>query len=574
MAVRIADNPRDDVAGAWVRHEYDVLRLMDDPRLPRTFGYYASQIAVSTSWIEGVGLDQILVARAEGKLTVDPATAVDILVEVAEALRHIHARADDKGAIFHGWLSPQTIYLRHDGRVMIGGLGAMPRPVPAGYVPPEEAAGAFVDARSDQWRLGALGVELLLGNTLYHGAPDQEAAALDGKVEPWLARVERRWPAMSRCLAKLLSPAAGTRYGTESELIKDLLEVGRALGRPDRLALVSRARALMTAAAARVEVEGDPFSEDRPLDPARTEPGADRGRPRGNNIEASTTRRTAPSAAGRTSAIAAAAQRAAAARNDAEDVPTSLKSAREAAVSSASKAPGAGSNRPRTDIWRRDDGPELGGPRPISPAGEVGASSVDRDTRSDDTDAPELPPVLGHRGPTLGSPRQDQPDEPSFGLGRHAARGAPAAAEPSLEGLSRSGPAIQMPEPSFGGLGSAEADASVSAPSASFASSPSFSSSSIAPEPAGPGFPGSVASASLLTPAATARRSSPPVVAAPDEVEERADTDPPEAPADPAEDGPPLAPYKLPVGPTELVAIVMIAIFVVVAISYLIGRFG
>jgi hypothetical protein len=131
-----------------------------------------------------------------------------------------------------------------------------------------------------------------------------------------------------------------------------------------------------------------------------------------------------------------------------------------------------------------------------------------------------------------------------------------------------------MPEPSFGGLGSAEADASVSAPSASFASSPSFSSSSIAPEPVGPGFPGSVASASLLTPAATARRSSPPVVAAPDEVEERADTDPPEAPADPAEDGPPLAPYKLPVGPTELVAIVMIAIFVVVAISYLIGRFG
>jgi hypothetical protein len=574
VAVRIADNPRDDVAGAWVRHEYDVLRLMDDPRLPRTFGYYASQIAVSTSWIEGVGLDQILVARAEGKLTVDPATAVDILVEVAEALRHIHARADDKGAIFHGWLSPQTIYLRHDGRVMIGGLGAMPRPVPAGYVPPEEAAGAFVDARSDQWRLGALGVELLLGNTLYHGAPDQEAAALDGKVEPWLARVERRWPAMSRCLAKLLSPAAGTRYGTESELIKDLLEVGRALGRPDRLALVSRARALMTAAAARVEVEGDPFSEDRPLDPARTEPGADRGRSRANNIEASTTRRTAPSAAGRTSAIAAAAQRAAAARNDAEDVPTSLKSAREASVSAASKGPEPTSARPRTDIWRRDDGPELGGPRPISPASDVGSSGVDRDTRSDDTDAPELPPVLSHRGPTLGSPRQDQPDDPSFGLGRHAARGAPAAAEPSFGGLPRSGPAIQMPEPSFGGLGAADADASVSAPSASFASSPSFSSSSFASEPVGPGFPGSVASASLLTPPANARRSGPPVVAAPDEVEERADTDPPDAPADPEDGGPPLPPFKLPVGPTELVAIVMIAIFVVVAISYLIGRFG
>jgi hypothetical protein len=64
------------------------------------------------------------------------------------------------------------------------------------------------------------------------------------------------------------------------------------------------------------------------------------------------------------------------------------------------------------------------------------------------------------------------------------------------------------------------------------------------------------------------------VVAAPDEVEERADTDPPDAPADPEDGGPPLPPFKLPVGPTELVAIVMIAIFVVVAISYLIGRFG
>lgn len=572
VAVRIADNPRDEVAGAWVRHEYDVLRLMDDPRLPRTFGYYASQIAVSTSWIEGVSLERILAARAEGKLTVEPATAVDILVEVAEALRHVHARSDDKGAIFHGWLSPQTLYLRHDGRVMIGGLGAMPRPVPAGYVPPEEAAGAFVDARSDQWRLGALGVELLLGNALYHGAPDQEAAALDGKVEPWLARVERRWPALSRCLAKLLSPAAGTRYATESELVKDLLEVGRALGRPDRLALVSRARALMTAAAARVEVEGDPFSEDRPVDPARTEPGLDRGR-RTNAIEATTTRRSGP-AAGR-SAIAAAAQRAAAARNADDEAPTSLKGGREAAVGLAKAAVSA--PPPRSDGWRREPGPELG-PRPIAPSAEP---PTEHDSRSDDTDAPELPRGRAFGGPAVGRPVQDQPDEPSLGLGRHAARGEVVSAEPSFGGMT--GPSIRMPEPSFGALRISDDDPSASSPSTS-------SSGGGLGLGMGAGAPVSVASASLegltgagrarLSPGPRAEAPSPPAPRSADpgagvdpDAAEPVDASDPPAPGEP-EDGPPPVARPIPLGPTELLAIVMIGIFVIVAISYLIGRFG
>ncbi|MFM2244663.1 MAG: hypothetical protein RL071_737, partial [Pseudomonadota bacterium] len=328
VAVRIADNHRDDVAGAWVRHEYDVLQLMDDPRIPKAYGYYASQPAVALGWIEGIRLDRLLEARATGKLVIDAPTAVDLLGEVAEALRHVHARVDEKGAIFHGWLSPRNIWLRHDGKVMISGLGALPRAVPAGYVPPEEAAGAFVDARSDQWRIGALGVELLLGGPLYQGAADPQAAAAVGDVEPWLSRVEKRWPPLARCLRKALSTAAGSRFAGDGELVHDLLEVGRNLGRPDRLALVSRARALMGVAPAAAEVEGDPFSSAEDLEPRSTgglerptvtalepSPTGSRGRPMPGGQPVPGKR----PAAGRTAVTAALGRAAAAARDELDD---------------------------------------------------------------------------------------------------------------------------------------------------------------------------------------------------------------------------------------------------------------
>ncbi len=241
VAIRIADHPSDERAGAWIRHEYDVLRALDDPRIPSAFGYYASQVAVAVSWVDGVTLAEALRARREGHVPIDVATALDILLEVAHALRHAHGSTVIEGGVIHGHLAPQDIWLDRNGRVVVHGFGTDRGEPVAGYTPPEQAAGAFLDTRGDQWSLGALGVELVHGQRLYHDLPDAAAAAAQGRVGAWVDRIERSIPSLARVLARLLAPAAGDRYADEGELVRELLEVSRLVGgRADRAALVGR----------------------------------------------------------------------------------------------------------------------------------------------------------------------------------------------------------------------------------------------------------------------------------------------------------------------------------------------
>jgi len=248
VAIRIAEDVRDDRAAAWVHHEYDILSRLDDPRIPKAFGYYSSQVGVATSLPPELTLGDVLESRRQGRVPLDVPTAVDILVELAEALRHVHAIAGPDGPICHGHLCPDVVGLASDGAITLLGLGAPPRQVPQGYRPPEQVAGAFVDSRSDQWRLGALAIELILGSALYSGLDDPESAAGVGQVGPWIGRIERRQPPLARIASKLLAQAAGNRYPSENELVRDLLEAARIIGgRPNRRALASRVLAVREA---------------------------------------------------------------------------------------------------------------------------------------------------------------------------------------------------------------------------------------------------------------------------------------------------------------------------------------
>lgn len=248
VAIRLAEDTRDDRAAAWVRHEYDILRRLDDPRIPRAYGYYGSQVGVATSLPPPYTLADVLEHRRGGRIALEYATALDILVEIAEALRHAHAIQGPDGPIQHGHLQPSQIGLTETCDVVVLGFGAAPTALAWSYIPPEQVAGAFVDIRSDQWRLGALAIELVTNATLYEGAENPQQEALEGRVTPWVARLERRQPELARVVQKMLAPAAGGRYSTDGELIRDLLEVARLSGgRPDRAGLGSRLRAFREA---------------------------------------------------------------------------------------------------------------------------------------------------------------------------------------------------------------------------------------------------------------------------------------------------------------------------------------
>jgi serine/threonine protein kinase len=252
VAIRIVEDARNDHAAAWVRHEYDILVRLDHPAIPRAFGYYSSQVGVALSLPPAITLDMVLLARQDGRLELDVPTSLDLLHEVADALRHAHGVAGPDGPVCHGHLHPANIGLNPDGSVVLLGFGAAPLEQPVSYSPPEQVAGAFTDARSDQWRLGALLVELLLGTPLYSDLDDPETAAAEGMVQPWVQRLERRYPEAARIAAKLLAPAAGSRYDHDNTVVRDFLELARHQGgRPDRRALVSQMRAILEAEARR-----------------------------------------------------------------------------------------------------------------------------------------------------------------------------------------------------------------------------------------------------------------------------------------------------------------------------------
>jgi hypothetical protein len=270
VAVRLAEAPRDEQAGAWVRHEYDVLRALDDPRIPVAHGYYSSQVAVALTHVDGLSLRQIFELRQDGELQLDIATTLHIATELAQCLRHAHGAAGPDGPIVHAQLDPDSVMLRRDGQVVLTGFGTAPRPRPPGYTPPEAAAGAFLDARTDQWCLGALLVEMVLGLPLYTGTNAPARAAIECRVEPWVARIEQRHPAVARVVARLLSPAAGARYPREMELVSDLLALSReAPGRADPLALISRARAALESRARKAREAA--LAEEQAAEEARRE---------------------------------------------------------------------------------------------------------------------------------------------------------------------------------------------------------------------------------------------------------------------------------------------------------------
>ncbi len=464
VAIRLAEAPRDEQAGAWVRHEYDVLRALDDPRIPVAHGYYSSQVAVAQSHVDGLSFAELFALRREGALQIDIATAIDVVVELAQALRHAHGAAGPDGPVVHAQLCPARVMLRRDGQVVLTGFGTAPRPLPPGYTPPEVAAGAFLDPRTDQWALGAFLVELVLGLPLYTGATAPDRAAIECRVEPWVRRVEQRHPAVARLLAKLLAPAAGARFAREMELVSALLALGReAPGRADRVGLITRARTVLDARAAAARAEQSAAREAEEAAQAAEEARrlAAREAQEAARREA---RRAAMLAAQAREAEARAAeaerrQAQAAAKAAAEARAAEARAAREAAEAAAAAAeateaqpPPAPAPLPAIDPLADlpevglalggtapvDDGLDLPPPAAAGPAVSVAVAeftdddiSLGLDGRAPDDDGPVFPqfdpledpaalpgesgPVLGNLGPSGGFPRRaldaEHPDE-------------------------------------------------------------------------------------------------------------------------------------------------------------------
>ena len=197
----------------------------------------------SASWIamekvEGKTLRELLFGGAQPVKRI-----LQIAAQIADGL----ARAHEAG-IVHRDLKPENVMVTRDGLVKIldFGLakltekasgsheashlptetGTSPGVVlgTAGYMSPEQASGALVDFRSDQFSFGSILYEMATGKRAFHGktAVDTLSAILNEEPAPIAgsnpqAPAPLRW-IVERCLAK----EPEERYGTTKDLARDL----------------------------------------------------------------------------------------------------------------------------------------------------------------------------------------------------------------------------------------------------------------------------------------------------------------------------------------------------------------
>jgi eukaryotic-like serine/threonine-protein kinase len=132
--------------------------------------------------VDGVSLDRIL-REQRGRLEV--ADALQIVEHVAAALHHAHRLTDAAGQptpVVHRDVNPRNILVSRDGVVKLADFGiAKARHLPPGtlpgtvkgtlgYLSPEQAAGAPVDAHTDQFSTGVVLYELLAGQNPLAGS--------------------------------------------------------------------------------------------------------------------------------------------------------------------------------------------------------------------------------------------------------------------------------------------------------------------------------------------------------------------------------------------------------------------
>jgi TolB-like protein len=204
-------------------------------------GVEGSTSYIAMEWVDGTSLRELVAA---GKPQPAP-VVVKIGAQIAEGLAKAHG-----AGIVHRDLKPDNVMVTRDGLVKILDFGlAKLSPAAAdlgsqlatqsggtvagvllgtvGYMSPEQATGAVVDYRSDQFALGIILYELATGRRAFGraSAPQTLAAIIEDEVE----RVEThnpRVPAqLSRVIARCLAKKPDERYESTRDLARDLKDL-------------------------------------------------------------------------------------------------------------------------------------------------------------------------------------------------------------------------------------------------------------------------------------------------------------------------------------------------------------
>jgi TolB-like protein/Flp pilus assembly protein TadD len=202
---------------------------------------------IAMELVEGVTLREVLRA---GPLSAK--RVLHIGSQIAGGLAKAH-----EARIVHRDLKPENLMVTREGDVKILDFG-LAKLVPArevasaadtlsrfetrdgvvvgtlAYMSPEQARGASVDHRSDQFSLGAILYEMVTGNRAFHRATGAQtlSAILEAEPEPLPAKSLDLAPELAQVIKRCLAKNPEDRYGSTHDLAREIAGIS-AVEKPD-----------------------------------------------------------------------------------------------------------------------------------------------------------------------------------------------------------------------------------------------------------------------------------------------------------------------------------------------------
>jgi serine/threonine-protein kinase len=183
-------------------------------------------------YVDGQNLKQVLKAQK----TLDVHRALQIIMEVCQALRHAHRRG-----IIHRDIKPENIMLTQEGVVKVADLGLAKRTATdnsvnlthAGsilgtpyYMAPEQAKDfSKVDRRSDIYSLGVTFYRMVTGKVPFEGRSPIEVMikAIDGRKVPVREFRSDVPPEVEQIIDRMMHKIPDKRYQDVDEVLRDVV---------------------------------------------------------------------------------------------------------------------------------------------------------------------------------------------------------------------------------------------------------------------------------------------------------------------------------------------------------------
>lgn len=278
------------------------------------FGEYDGELFMAMEYVDGLTCADLLGAVEARRRTVALAPALHIARDVLQALVYAHEARDESGrrlGLVHRDVAPSNILIGRSGVVKLTDFGIMrgkfieARTAPGeikgkiGYISPEQASGAALDARSDLFSLGVVLAELLIGCPLFPGKTELDVLQRlhAGDLTQLHARGRHIPGDVHALLLRALARSPADRFSSARELLDSVIAAiarhDAAIGAHGLAEWLSELGVLVLDSAVRIRsakslginphaTEGPAaLAPDAPLEPAPTVPPPNRAVKRG-----------------------------------------------------------------------------------------------------------------------------------------------------------------------------------------------------------------------------------------------------------------------------------------------------